>query len=174
MATATLAPQSFEVAHALGARIRFARLARGMRQLDVDDRADVGGQSVISDLETGRARDVTMGKVVRIAAALSVPVWWLADLAEPDSVPPPTKVRVPTHRELAEVWAGRVRAARHWRGVTQRELAAGGVVSLRGIAAIESGEYPPQIGTVSRIARALDIPPAWLFDHPDETPPWDA
>lgn len=49
-------------------------------------------------------------------------------------------------------------------GLTQSQLAFEAGVSLSQIARIETGRINPTLSTVFAITRALDIPPAKLFD----------
>lgn len=54
--------------------------------------------------------------------------------------------------------ARNLRAARAFRGLDQRELAAKSGVDRATISLLENGHRPPRRGTVRKLAKALEIP----------------
>lgn len=60
-----------------------------------------------------------------------------------------------------------VREARERAGLTQQALAHRAGISLRTLARIEAGA-DCNVGTLARIASALDVPPATLLAEPAE------
>ena len=63
-----------------------------------------------------------------------------------------------------ETLAGRLAAARKRRVMTQVELAAAADVGLMTVGRLESGAVEnPRPETIRRLAKALDVDPAWLL-----------
>lgn len=62
--------------------------------------------------------------------------------------------------------SGNIRRLRRTRGITQAELSRGALVTPANLSAIENGRRDLTVGTLLRIARALDVEPALLFTPP--------
>lgn len=62
--------------------------------------------------------------------------------------------------------SGNLRRLRHHRGLTQQELARRALVTPANLSAIESGRRDLTVGTLLRLARALEVEPALLFTAP--------
>ena len=61
-------------------------------------------------------------------------------------------------------FAANVRAQRQLRGLSQDRLARACRLHRTEISLLERGAREPRLGTIVRIARALDVPPAELLD----------
>ena len=59
---------------------------------------------------------------------------------------------------------GRLRTLRHERGLSQEALAELAGVHRNSIANLESGKFGPRMETMARVADALEVPLATLFD----------
>ncbi len=66
------------------------------------------------------------------------------------------------HRPKARDLAARLIEARGSKGWSQRDLAAATALTQATIGAIERGASDPRVGTVERLARALECDPGWL------------
>jgi transcriptional regulator with XRE-family HTH domain len=66
---------------------------------------------------------------------------------------------------LGEIVARNIRRLREERGLTQEELAARIRINRNYVGMIERQENSPTVAMVERIARALGIEPARLFDE---------
>ena len=66
----------------------------------------------------------------------------------------------------------RLKAARDHRGYTMLELAERCGLSHSTVNVIEKGQKTPRTDTVERLARALDVPRAWLAYGDGERPEW--
>lgn len=64
--------------------------------------------------------------------------------------------------------SGNIRRFRLTQGITQSELARRALVTPANLSAIESGRRDLTVGTLLRIARALDLDPALLFSTPPQ------
>jgi transcriptional regulator with XRE-family HTH domain len=62
-----------------------------------------------------------------------------------------------------EKFAANVARLREKRGMTQEGLGWACGIAQTTIARIESGERKPTLGTIFKLARGLDVPPAELF-----------
>lgn len=59
----------------------------------------------------------------------------------------------------------RLSEVRHERGLTQEELARQANVALNTVARIENGRVEPNMSTLRKLAKALDVPPSRLIDN---------
>lgn len=64
----------------------------------------------------------------------------------------------------SERFASNVARLREERGMTQEALGWACGIAQTTIARIEAGERQPNLRTIFRLARGLDVPPAKLFD----------
>lgn len=71
--------------------------------------------------------------------------------------------------EGLKLLAKRLKEIRFEKGVSQEELAYRSEMTLSQIARIETVRTNPTISTLFRIARALEVPPSYLFNF--ELPP---
>jgi transcriptional regulator with XRE-family HTH domain len=65
------------------------------------------------------------------------------------------------------IFAANVARIREQRGMTQEQLGWDAGLHQTAIARIESGEREPRLATVFRVAAALEVPPAALFEGID-------
>ena len=66
-------------------------------------------------------------------------------------------------RTAAATTGAKVRAARLRKGLSQEEVAARCGMDRANLAHIELGGRDPQVGTLKRIAKALDVPASLLI-----------
>jgi transcriptional regulator with XRE-family HTH domain len=153
-----------------GENMRRARKEAGLSQIGLSERADLD-RAAISFLERAeRAPDLST--IVRVAAAARVPPAALfAGIGPPELVPPapsepPEAPRPPGDgAQLAPAarFGVNLRAARHRVGISQETLAADAQVDRAAISIFEHGRRDPNLRTLLRLARALDIPPGALL-----------
>jgi transcriptional regulator with XRE-family HTH domain len=60
-----------------------------------------------------------------------------------------------------------IQAWRLSRGFSSEYLAAEAGISLQALEEMEAESFDPSTGTLERLATAMKIPVAWLFEHPD-------
>ncbi len=73
--------------------------------------------------------------------------------------------------DVATTLGANVRRLRLERSMTQDALAQGALMDAREIRRIESGERPPGLRVLARIAFSLDVPPGRLLDGVAWRPP---
>lgn len=74
----------------------------------------------------------------------------------------PAKPRTPQAK-----FAANIARLREGRGLTQEQLGWASGVDQTVVARVESGERKPNLGTIFKLARGLEVPPAKLFDGID-------
>ncbi len=66
-----------------------------------------------------------------------------------------------------DIFALNLRRIRHTRGLSQERLAHNADLNMTHVAKIERGEREPGVRTVSKLAKALEVSAAELFDGID-------
>ncbi|HUN77810.1 MAG TPA: helix-turn-helix transcriptional regulator [Solirubrobacteraceae bacterium] len=144
-----------------GENIRQARRGAGLSQIDLSHRSNLD-RAAVSFLERAeRAPDLST--IVRLARALNVkPSVLLRGVGENQS-----GVRGPRHGDDGLLPAGHfginLRWARERMGISQEALANEASVDRAAISVFERGRRDPNLRTVLRLARALEVPPGVLL-----------
>jgi transcriptional regulator with XRE-family HTH domain len=143
-----------------GQNMRAARRRAGFSQIDLSIRADLD-RAAVSFLERAeRAPDLST--IVRVAAAVGV-----KPAALLRGVGPSAGVRGPRGPDRAPTPAARfgvnLRWARERAGISQEALANNARVDRAAISVFERGKRNPNLRTLLRLARALEIPPGVLL-----------
>jgi transcriptional regulator with XRE-family HTH domain len=143
-----------------GQNMRDARKRAGLSQIDLSLRASLD-RAAVSFLERAeRAPDLST--IVRVAAAVGVKPAALLNGVGPDSA-----VRGPRCGEEELTPAARfgvnLRWARERVGISQEALANNAHVDRAAISVFERGKRNPNLRTLLRLARALEIPPGVLL-----------
>ncbi len=73
-----------------------------------------------------------------------------------------------TVEELKKVVGGNIKKERIRRNLTQSALAEKVDMSIKQIAAIETGHSYPEAGTLIKISNALDVPPSFFYKSEDD------
>ena len=139
----------------VGQALRRCRTARGLSQSQLAALAE-SDRAGVSDLERGTSNP-TLAVLLRFSGALSVPFSQIARLAEnprrePDAIPD-------RRQESAKVasFGYAIRSIRRSRHLTQKQLAARVGADRAFVSAIERGVRNPTLGSVIRLAAALDV-----------------
>ncbi len=144
-----------------GENMRQARRAAGLSQIGLSVRADLD-RAAISFLERAeRAPDLST--IVRVAAAIDVkPATLLRGIGPVNSA-----VRGPRGSadglNPAARFGANLRWARERAGISQETLANDAHVDRAAISVFERGKRNPNLRTLLRIARALELPPGVLL-----------
>jgi transcriptional regulator with XRE-family HTH domain len=143
-----------------GTNMREARRRAGLSQIDLSLRADLD-RAAISFLERAeRAPDLST--IVRIAIAVGIrPAALLQGIG-----PQPTTARgprVPPDTVAAARFGVNLRWARERAGISQETLANEAGVDRAAISVFERGRRNPNLRTVLRLARALELAPGVLL-----------
>lgn len=154
-------PQLDEHLVQFGENIRRARRDAGFSQIDLSQRSNLD-RAAVSFLERAeRAPDLST--IVRLARALNVkPSVLLRGVGEDHG-----GVRGPRHGDDGLAPAGHfginLRWARERMGISQEALANEASVDRAAISVFERGRRDPNLRTVLRLARALEVPPGVLL-----------
>ncbi|MGA9875437.1 MAG: helix-turn-helix transcriptional regulator [Solirubrobacteraceae bacterium] len=156
-------PEIDEQVRAFGDNMRAARLNAGLSQVALSEATQLD-RAAISFLERAE-RSPDLSTLVRVAAALAVtPADLMKDIGsaavgaagvEQESGLPP---------EPAQRLGANLRAARKQAGLSQEALAYDADVDRAAISVYERGGRGPNLRTVLKLARALRLRPAVLFD----------
>ena len=139
-------------------RLRTARKAAGLTQAQLADRAGAGiTQYAISNLELGRAIELSVAEQQALAAALGVAVQDLE--ADEQSRPPPALTLRPD----------RLRVARKAARLTQPQLAAKTGFRQSTISRLETGGTGISLEGVQNLAAALGVSVKYLLGETDDT-----
>lgn len=99
--------------------------------------------------------------VERLATILGISAAWLA------YGPPSPRLKQPSELpDTLATFAERLTAARMLRGLSRKALSKAAELSLTAISGLESGQVP-NVATVERLAKALEIAPGWLAFGPE-------
>jgi transcriptional regulator with XRE-family HTH domain len=143
-----------------GANIRSARKRAGFSQIDLSARASLDRAAVSFIERAERAPDLST--IIRVASAVSVKPSALLDGIGFDG-----PVRGPRRVSEAETPAVRfginLRWARQRAGLSQEALANEAAVDRAAVSVFERGRRNPNLRTVLRLARALEVPPGVLL-----------
>jgi transcriptional regulator with XRE-family HTH domain len=156
-------PEIDQQVRAFGENMRAARLNAGLSQVGLSQatRLDLAAISFLERAE--RAPDLST--LVRVARALAVtPVDLLAGvgLAGPRAFELPPAQEPPT--ELGSRFGVNLRSARKGAGLSQEALAYDADVDRAAISVYERGAREPNLRTVLKLARALQLSPMALLD----------
>ncbi|HSZ70986.1 MAG TPA: helix-turn-helix transcriptional regulator [Solirubrobacteraceae bacterium] len=144
-----------------GENIRNARKRAGFSQIDLSVRANLDRAAVSFIERAERAPDLTT--IVRVASAVSVkPSALLKGIGFDGAA-----IRGPRHAPAVESSAARfgvnLRWARQRVGLSQEALANEASVDRAAVSVFERGRRNPNLRTVLRLARALEVPPGVLL-----------
>ncbi len=156
-------PEIDEQVGAFGNNMRAARSRAGLSQVALSQATQLD-RAAISFLERAE-RSPDLSTLVRVADALAVTSAELLDGIGPararPSVPSPGS-GLPTEPALR--FGANLRAARKHAGLSQEVLAYDAEVDRAAISVYERGGRGPNLRTVLKLARALQLHPAALFD----------
>lgn len=143
-----------------GENIRAARKRAGFSQIDLSVRASLDRAAVSFIERAERAPDLST--IIRVAGAVSVkPAALLKGIGFDGAVRGPRRV------SEAETPAARfgmnLRWARQRSGLSQEALANEAAVDRAAVSVFERGRRNPNLRTVLRLARALEVPPGMLL-----------
>jgi transcriptional regulator with XRE-family HTH domain len=154
-------PELDEQLAQFGANIREARKQAGLSQIDLSLRAKLDRAAVSFIERAERAPDLTT--IIRVAGAVSVKPSALLGGIGFDGV----AVRGPRRPVESETPAARfganLRWARQRAGLSQEALAHEASVDRAAVSVFERGRRNPNLRTVLRLARALELPPGVLL-----------
>lgn len=160
-------------------RFKLARLRLGLKPTSTATRLGITRQT-IGNWERG---NVMPGNHRRsgIAAMLGVSPEWLFEGVRPsenETEVPEWALRepvqsVPESEELREIFAGRLRAARVMRGVTQSGLGKALRVTRQAVNRWEEGKHLPTANHFARIGELLGVEEQWLRGETDHWPEED-
>jgi transcriptional regulator with XRE-family HTH domain len=144
-----------------GENMRHARKAAGLSQIDLSHRASLD-RAAVSFLERAeRAPDLST--IVRVAGAVGVkPAALLKGVGPADC---PARGPRSSTDELAPAarFGVNLRWARERAGISQETLANDAHVDRAAISVFERGKRNPNLRTLLRLARALELPPGVLL-----------
>ncbi len=143
-----------------GDNMRQARRQAGLSQIDLSLRSELD-RAAVSFLERAE-RSPDLSTIVRVAGAVGVKPSALLR-----GIGPRTAVRGPRQVDTSDTAAARfginLRWARQRAGVSQETLANEAGVDRAAISVFERGRRNPNLRTVLRLARALELPPGLLL-----------
>lgn len=144
-----------------GENIRNMRKHAGLSQIDLSLRANLDRAAVSFIERAERAPDLTT--IVRIAGAVSVkPAALLRGIGvDRPAVRGPR--RAPAADTAAACFGANLRWARERSALSQEALANEAGVDRAAVSVFERGRRNPNLRTVLRLARALELPPAVLL-----------
>ncbi len=156
-------PEIDDQVRAFGENMRAARLTAGLSQVGLSQATRLD-RAAISFLERAeRAPDLST--LVRVARALALKPADLLDgvgLSDPRALePPPAQER---HPEPGLRFGANLRAARKGAGLSQEALAYDAEVDRAAISVYERGGREPNLRTVLKLARALQLSSVALLD----------
>ncbi len=155
-------PEIDEQVRAFGDNMRAARLRAGLSQVALSEATQLD-RAAISFLERAE-RSPDLSTLVRVAGALATtPAGLLEGIgsagAQTDGPPPESGLAA----EPASRLGANLRAARKQAGLSQETLAYEAEVDRAAISVYERGGRGPNLRTVLKLARALQLRPAALF-----------
>jgi transcriptional regulator with XRE-family HTH domain len=144
-----------------GENIRSARKQAGLSQIDLSLRASLDRAAVSFIERAERAPDLST--IIRVAGAVSVkPAGLLRGIGYESAA-----VRGPRRAPQAATPAARfgvnLRWARQRAGLSQEALANEAAVDRAAVSVFERGRRNPNLRTILRLARALQLPPGVLL-----------
>jgi transcriptional regulator with XRE-family HTH domain len=156
-------PEIDEQVRAFGENMRTARVGAGLSQVGLSEATRLD-RAAISFLERAeRAPDLST--LVRVARALALKP---SDLLEGVGLPGPRALKLSPTQELPADSGSRfgvhLRAARKGAGLSQEALAYDAEVDRAAISVYERGGREPNLRTVLKLARALQLSPVALLD----------
>jgi transcriptional regulator with XRE-family HTH domain len=143
-----------------GTNIRAARKQAGFSQIDLSVRASLDRAAVSFIERAERAPDLST--IIRVASAVSVkPSALLKGIGFDGAVRGPRSA--PEAQTAAARFGANLRWARHRAGLSQEALANEAQVDRAAVSVFERGRRNPNLRTVLRLARALEVPPGMLL-----------
>jgi transcriptional regulator with XRE-family HTH domain len=143
-----------------GTNIRAARKRAGFSQIDLSVRASLDRAAVSFIERAERAPDLST--IIRVASAVSVkPAALLAGIGSEAAVRGPRSA--PAAETPAARFGANLRWARHRASLSQEALANEAGVDRAAVSVFERGRRNPNLRTVLRLARALEVPPGMLL-----------
>lgn len=147
---------------AFGENMRAARLRVGLSQIALSQATQLD-RAAISFLERAE-RSPDLSTLVRIASALDVtPAALLEGIGTPGARASGPPADPDTGIEPASLLGGNLRAARVGASLSQEALAYEAEVDRAAISVYERGGRGPNLRTVLKLARALELRPGALF-----------
>jgi len=144
-----------------GENIRAARKEAGLSQIDLSARSSLDRAAVSFIERAERAPDLTT--IIRIAGAVSVkPAGLLSDIGV-DGRALRGPRRTAESVTPAERFGLNLRWARSRAGLSQEALANEATVDRAAVSVFERGRRNPNLRTILRLARALEVPPGLLL-----------
>ena len=154
-------PEIDEQVREFGERMRAARTVAGLSQVALSEATKLD-RAAISFLERAE-RSPDLSTLVRVAKALSLTPSQLLEGIGGGS----TSFEAPSYRGVANVPAARLganlRAARHTAGLSQETLGFEAEVDRAAISVYERGGRGPNLRTILKLSRALDMRPSALL-----------
>jgi transcriptional regulator with XRE-family HTH domain len=156
-------PEIDEQVLAFGQNMRAARSRAGLSQVTLSQATQLD-RAAISFLERAE-RSPDLSTLVRVAGALSVkPADLLDDIGSPGAHASGSSPERGIHTEPASRLGVNLRAARKHAGLSQEALAYEAEVDRAAISVYERGGRGPNLRTVLKLARALQLRPAALLE----------
>lgn len=156
-------PEIDEQVRAFGESMRATRMSAGLSQVGLSEATRLD-RAAISFLERAeRAPDLST--LVRVARALDTTAAKLLDgigLAGPRTVSLPVEATLASEPGLR--FGANLRAARRAAGLSQEALAYEAEVDRAAISVYERGGREPNLRTLLKLARALELSPVALLD----------
>jgi transcriptional regulator with XRE-family HTH domain len=144
-----------------GENIRSARKQAGLSQIDLSLRASLDRAAVSFIERAERAPDLTT--IVRVARAVSVKPSGLLKGVGVDGGAMRGPRQVPPDATPAMRFGANLRWARERAGLSQEALANEAAVDRAAVSVFERGRRNPNLRTVLRLGRALEVGPAFLL-----------
>lgn len=155
-------PEIDEQVRAFGENMRAARLRAGLSQVALSQATQLD-RAAISFLERAE-RSPDLSTLVRVADALAVaPAVLLEGIGSTGARAFGSSVEPSTRSGSASRLGANLRAARKHAGLSQEALAYEAEVDRAAISVYERGGRGPNLRTVLKLARALQLRPAALF-----------
>lgn len=155
-------PEIDEQVRAFGERMRRARTSAGLSQVALSQATKLD-RAAISFLERAE-RCPDLSTLVRVARALATTP---SELLEGIGAPGAAKFERPSHRGVGPAPEARLganlRAARHAADLSQETLGFEAEVDRAAISVYERGGRGPNLRTVMKLARALNLRPSALL-----------
>jgi transcriptional regulator with XRE-family HTH domain len=144
-----------------GENIRNMRKHAGLSQIDLSLRANLDRAAVSFIERAERAPDLTT--IVRIAGAVAVKPATLLKGIGIDGAAVRGPRRAPEAETAAARFGANLRWARERAALSQEALANEAGVDRAAVSVFERGRRNPNLRTILRLARALELPPAVLL-----------
>jgi transcriptional regulator with XRE-family HTH domain len=144
-----------------GENIRNIRKRAGLSQIDLSLRANLDRAAVSFIERAERAPDLST--IIRVADAVSVKPPALLKGIGFDGVAVRGPRRPPEVETPAARFGGNLRWARERAGLSQEALANEAGVDRAAVSVFERGRRNPNLRTILRLARALELPPGVLL-----------